>query len=383
MLACGFVYTGLRLTKPFDRSRVIKILIWVFLSVMLFWILWFPASWILPIDLDQFGLRRMQSWLIFISMGFFMLLGQTLLARDAGLILLWLSKKLGASAAEPERPDRRQALEQILNVGTLFAAATLGAGTFVGARRRAAVREISVPISGLNPGLDGFRIVQISDLHVGYTIGRQYVEAVVDCVNDLNGDIVAITGDLTDGTVEQLRPDVAPLARLQSRYGSFFVTGNHDYYYGHGREWVEEAQRLGLDALVNEFRVIEHQGGRALIAGVPDYKAGDFVEDHASSPADSLADAPETDVRILLAHQPRSAAAGASAGFDLQLSGHTHGGQIFPFQLVARLTQPFIAGLHRVEDMWLYVNRGTGYWGPPFRLLAPSEITVLTLIRDQ
>ncbi len=350
---------------------------------MLFWIVWFPASWYLPIDLDQFGLRRLQSWLVFVSMGLFMMLGLILLARDTLWLLVWLSKRLGRRRGELDRRERREALRQMVNVGTLFGAAALSGGAFVGARRRASVVEVPIPVEDLPAELDGFRIVQISDLHVGYTIDRAYVEAIVACVNDLNADIVAVTGDLTDGTVEQLRNDVEPLSGLESRYGSFFVTGNHDYYYGQGREWVEEAQRLGLEALINEHRLVDHRGGRVLVAGVPDYKAGDFVEEHASDPRESLDGAPEADVKILLAHQPRSVEEAAAVGFELQLSGHTHGGQIFPFQLVARMTQPFIAGLHRVRGTWLYINGGTGYWGPPFRLFAPSEITVLTLIRGR
>jgi uncharacterized protein len=200
-------------------------------------------------------------------------------------------------------------------------------------------------------------------------------------VNQLEPDVVAITGDLTDGAVSTLRSDVAPLAELCVRNEVFFVTGNHDYYSGDGRGWVEEVARLGMTPLVNEHRLIERDGAQLVIAGVTDYGAGDYVADHASDPAASLRGAPHRAPKILLAHQPRTALDAAPLGVDLQLSGHTHGGQIVPFQLLARLTQPVLSGLHRMGRMWLYVSRGTGYWGPPLRLGAPSEITVVTLRR--
>ena len=237
--------------------------------------------------------------------------------------------------------------------------------------RRPRVVRVTVPIRDLPPDLAGLRIVQLSDLHVGPTIRRRFVDAVVDVANGLSPDLIAVTGDVADGFVPELRDHVAPLARLRAPLGSFFVTGNHEYYWD-PRGWIRELERLGLSVLTNEHRLLTRGNGRLLLAGVTDLSAG--PDPHAA-----MAGAPESDVRVLLAHQPRSAYAARAAGFDLQLSGHTHGGQFFPFNLLVRLFQPFVAGLHRLEEMWLYVSRGTGYWGPPLRLGAPSEITLIEL----
>src|SRR3569623_1238932 len=247
------------------------------------------------------------------------------------------------------------------------------------ARRIASVVDVEVPIEGLPRELHGFSIAQISDVHVGPTIRRNYVEGIVDAVNALDADIVAITGDLVDGSVPQLREHVAPLARLRAKRGRYFVTGNHEYYSG-AVPWMQELERLGICVLHNEHVVLGDADAKLVIAGVPDFGAGHLHESHASNPAAAIAGAPaDAQAKILLAHQPRTAAAAAQAGFDLQLSGHTHGGQFWPWNHFVRLQQPFTAGLHRLDGLWVYVSRGTGYWGPPKRFGAPSEITHLHL----
>jgi predicted MPP superfamily phosphohydrolase len=248
------------------------------------------------------------------------------------------------------------------------------------ARRRARVVDVVVPLSGLPPALEGFTIAQISDIHVGGTIKGGYLDQIVDAVNGLGADLVAVTGDLVDGSVSQLAPHVAPLARLRSRHGTYFVTGNHEYYSG-AAAWVVELRRLGLTVLLNQHVVIAHDGATLLVAGVTDYTAHQFDPDQRSDPQAAMAGAP-TDLaaRVLLAHQPRSAPSAAKAGFDLQLSGHTHGGQFWPWMHFVRLQQPFTAGLHRLGRLWVYTSRGTGYWGPPKRFGAPSEITRLRLV---
>jgi len=248
------------------------------------------------------------------------------------------------------------------------------------ARARARVVHIDIPINQLPDGLHGFTIVQISDIHVGPTIKRNYLQAIIEKVNSLNADLIAITGDMVDGNVETLAQHTEGLSNLQARHGSYFVTGNHEYYSG-AHAWIKEFRRLGLQVLMNEHVVLKHDDAEIVIAGVTDYSAHQFDPSHKSDPMAALHGAPESaNTRILLAHQPRSAALASSAGFDLQLSGHTHGGQFWPWNLFVPLQQPFTAGLNRLENLWVYTSRGTGYWGPPKRFGAPSEITKIRLV---
>ena len=249
------------------------------------------------------------------------------------------------------------------------------------ARRTAPVVDVRIRIPGLPGPLHGFTIAQVSDVHVGTTIRRPFVERIVRRVNALQADVVAITGDLVDGSVARLSPHTAPLADLRSRHGTYFVTGNHEYYSGaHG--WIGELRRLGARVLMNEHVLLEHDGARVALAGVTDYSAHHFDARHRSDPHGAIAGAPDDTVKVLLAHQPRTAIAAAGAGYHLQLSGHTHGGQFWPWNLFVRLQQPFTRGLERLGGMWLYINRGTGYWGPPMRFGIPSEITRITLVPE-
>jgi predicted MPP superfamily phosphohydrolase len=191
---------------------------------------------------------------------------------------------------------------------------------------------------------------------------------------------VAITGDLVDGQVAHLQEHVAPLTGLVSKHGTFFVTGNHEYYSG-AHAWIDELRRLGLTVLMNEHVVLRHGAAALVVAGVADFSAHHFDESHRSSPHGALQGAPlDAAMRLLLAHQPRSAQAAAEAGFHLQLSGHTHGGQFWPWMHFVKFQQPFTAGLNRLQGLWVYTNRGTGYWGPPKRFGVPSEITHLRLV---
>lgn len=239
------------------------------------------------------------------------------------------------------------------------------------------IRRVSVPVEGLPPELDGYRIVQWSDVHVSATIRRPFVQSLVERTNALAPDAVAVTGDFVDGPMEELRGEVEPLRELRARDGIFYVTGNHEYYW-HPAQWLPLLQSLGLDFLKNEHRVITRGNAQIVFAGVTDPVGRDS---HATNPDGALAHAPADAVKVLLAHRPQTAEAASRLGVDLQLSGHTHGGQFFPFNLFIRRFQPIAKGLHRVGRTWLYVNRGTGYWGPPSRLAVGGEITVLELRR--
>ena len=219
---------------------------------------------------------------------------------------------------------------------------------------------------------------------MGSTIKGDYVQGIVNRVNSLNADLIAITGDVVDNTVEALKQHTAPLGKLRAHHGSYIVTGNHEYYSG-AEEWIAEFRRLGLKPLLNEHIVIEHHGAQLIIAGINDYSAisRDPAETSAelcgSDPVKALDGSPEKAPKTLFALQPRSASAAAKAGFDLQLSGHTHGGQFWPWNLFVRMYQPYTSGLHRLGRLWIYISRGVGYWGPPKRFGAPSEITLIRL----
>lgn len=239
------------------------------------------------------------------------------------------------------------------------------------------IRRVTVAIEELPQELDGYRIVQWSDVHISHTIQRRFLQSLVDRTNALAPDAVAITGDFVDGHLAELRDHVEPLRGLRTRDGAFYVTGNHEYYW-RADEWCAALQSLGLDFLKNEHRVIERDGARIVFAGVTD-PVGRFT--HKQDPDRALAGAPDDSVKVLLSHRPQTAKHASRLGVDLQLSGHTHGGQFFPFNLVIKRFQPIVAGLHRVGRTWLYVNRGTGYWGPPSRLAVGGEVTEITLRR--
>jgi uncharacterized protein len=313
------------------------------------------------------------AWAGLLFLGLFSSLIVFTVLRDALLLVVSIISLAAPSAIESESTHRVSAAAvPLLGV----AVTVLG---YLNARRTAAVVTLALPVKDLPAPLHDFTIVQISDIHVGPTIRQPYVQAIVEAVNRLRPDVVAITGDLVDGSVAELASQVAPLARLESRHGVYFVTGNHEYYSG-VTPWLVELRRMGITVLHNEHVVIERDGAKLVLAGVPDYSAGHFDSAHRSDPQAALFGAPaDAAVKILLAHQPRSAAAAAQAGFDLQLSGHTHGGQFMPWNFLVRLQQPFTAGLHRVGPLRVYVSRGTGYWGPPKRFGAPSEITEVRL----
>jgi predicted MPP superfamily phosphohydrolase len=256
-------------------------------------------------------------------------------------------------------------------VGSLLA---LAVGTLT-ALRGPRVVHIEVRVPALHLDLDGLRIVQLSDLHVGRSIRRSYVERTVERALGLAPDLVVLTGDMVDGPVERLAPQVAPLAALARSGSAFFVLGNHDCYSG-AAAWIAHFGEMGMRVLLNEHTVLRKGAATLLIAGVvdPAYRV--------CRPEISLDDAPRADFRVLLAHNPKLAPLGARAGFDLQLSGHTHAGQFFPWTLAVRLMHaPHVAGLSREGRMWVYVSAGTGTWGPPVRLGTSPEITLVKLVR--
>ena len=238
------------------------------------------------------------------------------------------------------------------------------------------LKRVRIPLAKLDPRADGLRIALVSDVHLGPILGRGHTVRIVSMINELDADLVAIVGDLVDGSVAELGPAAAPLAGLRSRYGNFFVTGNHEYFSGH-QEWIEEVRRLGLRPLRNERVEIVHRGAALDLAGVNDVIGSEYGD--APDYARTLDGRDPSRPVVLLAHQPVQAREAARHGVDLQLSGHTHGGQVVPFNLVVAAQQPVVAGLGTVDGLPVYVTNGVGFWGPPVRVGAPPDITLVEL----
>ena len=278
-------------------------------------------------------------------------------------------------------PVRRLFLSRVLAGGTVAVVAGM---TALAVRRGLAalqVKNVDIALRRLPAALNGLTIAQLSDIHVGPTIGREFIADMVAKTNELTPDIIVITGDLVDGSVDDLREGVAPLADLRARYGVFFVTGNHEYYSG-ADAWCAEVTRLGIRVLRNERVEVGPPGATIDLAGLPDWSGGQFSPDHKPDLPRTLAGRDVERELILLAHQPRSVLEAAEHGVGLQLSGHTHGGQIWPWNFFVALQQKWVEGLFREKDTQLYVSPGTGYWGPPMRLGTRAEITRLTLRRS-
>ena len=288
---------------------------------------------------------------------------------------LWLAI---AHWSAPPDPERRQLISRTL----ASAAGLLASGVGVAALRSGlgpvAVREVEVALQRLPGELDRLTIVQLTDIHVGPTIRREFIEEIVAKTNALRPDVIAITGDLVDGSVEELAEHVAPLGKLHARYGVYFVTGNHEYYSG-ADEWCRKLSELGIRVLRNE-RVSIGLGDMSFdLAGVDDFHSARFGGDNGPDLSRALRGRDGNRELVLLAHQPAAIHEAAKLGVGLQLSGHTHGGQIWPWNFLVRLQQPVVSGLSYFGSTTIYVSNGTGYWGPPMRLGAPAEITHITL----
>lgn len=267
----------------------------------------------------------------------------------------------------------------VLAVLVAVVTAVLVAWAMYEARRLPRVRTVEVPITGLGAALDGLRVVVITDTHFAATDRERWSRRVVELVNAQHPDIACHAGDLADGPFERRKAQVDPLAGVQAPLGKFYITGNHEYF-GDAPAWIEHMRALGWQPLRNEHRVLTRGGDDLVLAGIDD-PTGTALPGHGPNLPAALAGAPSAPV-VLLAHQPKQIADAVAANVDLQISGHTHGGQIWPFHYLVRLDQPVVAGLSsHGHHTRLYTSRGTGFWGPPLRLFAPSEVSVLVLRR--
>jgi uncharacterized protein len=358
ILAAAYAYLAWRLTCGAAGALALAIpFILIWLVPVLYWV-GDRDSGSLADELLHFASYTSMGWLNF---AFFLSL-----ARDALLVFSILLSLTGAYVFLRDTGPT-------LVIAGSFAA--LAAGSLA-ALRGPRVREVEIPIEGLPAALEGLRIVQITDLHIGPTIGARYVERVVRLANALGPDLFALTGDFVDGPLARLAPHVAPLAALEPPGRAFFVPGNHEYYSG-AAPWLAHFRGLGFRVLLNEPALLGVRGALLLIGGVVDPASGQAPRpDLAASGAHAAA------FRLLLAHNPKLAPLGAAAGFDLQLSGHTHAGQFFPWTLAIHLVHaPHVSGLSRSGRMWVYVSAGTGTWGPPVRFGSQPELTLIRLAR--
>lgn len=360
ILACAYAYLAWRLASDATLRMALAIpfvLIW--LVPVIYWVGDRESEGAAD-ELLHFASYLCMGWLSFALV--------FTLGRD-GLLLAtaWAPPMVGVHAYLEDSGTALVMLGSFLSVAV---------GTLA-ALRGPKVRRVDVKVEDLDDKLDGLRIVQVSDLHIGPTIRAAYVRRVVRMANELAPDLVALTGDMVDGSVARLASHVAPLAGLTPAGRVFFVPGNHEYYSG-ADQWIAYFRSLGFRVLLNEYAATSIRGARMIVGGVTDPAAGS-----QNAPRPDLAAGRDEGraFRLLLAHNPKLAPAGQAAGFDLQLSGHTHAGQFFPWTLAVHLVHaPHVAGLSRIGRMWIYVSAGTGTWGPPVRFGSEPELTLIRLV---
>jgi predicted MPP superfamily phosphohydrolase len=320
------------------------------------------------------------AWPGYVWFGLIVYLFLSLLVTEPVRIALrrWTnSRPTDVTEADEQSMNRRMFVARTGAVAAGVASVTLVGVGMASALGPPDVLRVPVRLRRLDPAFDGFRIAVVSDIHLGPLAGRAHTERIVAMINETEPDLVAVVGDLVDGTVEELGSAAEPLRDLVSREGSFFVTGNHEYFVDDTAAWLRELERLGVAPLQNENTAIRRGAAAFDLAGV-----NDVAGEQRSQPPDfdrALAGVDGSRPTILLAHQPVQVTEAAARGVDLQLSGHTHGGQMWPFHYIVRAVQPSLAGLSTVDKTQLYVTRGAGFWGPPVRIGAPPDITVVSL----
>ena len=331
----------------------------------------------LAFPITRFATRKQAApfaWLAFSWMGMLLLMLTAFALSDLFWTALTIATYYGAY-----NPENLSLLHQRIDLLTLGISVVLSLIAIVNGLRPVVIKSLTVKLNKLPLSFQGFRLVQISDLHIGPLIDGKWLKRIVDQVNHLNPDIIVLTGDLVDGSVNDLREHVAPLAELRAKHGIYFITGNHEYYSGVD-EWCAHVSHLGLTVLRNErVKITNNDGDSFDLVGVDDWAGGQFGQGPDLPKA--LAGRDDNHALILLAHQPAAIAEAAQHKVDLQLSGHTHGGQIWPFNYLVYLQQPYSKGLHRYKNTstQIYTSAGTGFWGPPMRLGTKSEITHITL----
>ena len=360
-----------RMIRPLPCRRSIKWLlaIFLFISLVIYYITRMFVGEGMPVEVNV-----VLRWTGYLSLGFISLVIPFLFVKEMTL----LGKRVVERDTSTD-PQRRVFLQNAGNAAVLAVVAPTMAFSVGEAFQKPVVKRTTIPVAGLPADLDGVTIAQISDLHVGSILDAKWLRPMLEQVSELQPDMLALTGDAIDGSVSRVGKELESLAAFQAPLGKFFVTGNHEFYSGVD-DWVAKMRELGFTVLNNEHALVEKGHGKLLIAGVWDYKGEQFGSRYTSDPVAAKQGAPEHHVSMLLAHQPKSVYAASKAGYDIQLSGHTHGGQYFPWTYAIHFFQQYVKGMYQVDATTLYVNTGTGFWGPPMRLTVPPEITLHTLV---
>ncbi len=380
VLAVVHGYLWARLVRATGLGRVWR---WVASLMLLALAISIPLMFVYGRDQPFPGWQAL-IWIAYVWMGLLGLLFAFQLGADGLRWLAGLAARLGraGAGAGAHDPERRAFVSRLVAGATVFATVGVAAFSARAAAMPPQLRKVRVALPRLPESLGGTTIAQISDLHVGVNIGRDYVEDVVRRINALKPDIIAITGDLVDGEASHLAGPIAPIADLKARLGVFFVTGNHEYYSG-VEPWLKQIEAMGVRVLRNEHVTIGTGKAGFCLAGVDDSSRQAFANGHGADVGRALLGVDPNQEIVLLAHQPREIFAAARHRVGLQLSGHTHGGQMWPFTWIVPLIQPYVAGLARHGKTQIYVSSGTGHWGPPMRLGTQSEITLIELLRDK
>ena len=336
----------------------------------------FAAMLLQPLG-ERFLSHRAARWISLPASTWMGLLFWLLLLLGASELLLAVGEGVAFAAPDTVAEGAAVGVARACVVGSLVL--VMAGVAYREARRGPRDVRVEIELARWPRELDGYRIVQISDIHIGPTLDRRFAQEITERVNALAPDLVAVTGDLVDGSRAALEEEVAPFGGLRGRDGVFFVLGNHDFYSG-ADVWADYVRSLGIRVLRNEHLVIEPEAEAGFVlAGVDDHRSAMLQGEGGEDLDRALAGVSEGRAVVLLAHDPSTFKRAHACGVDLQLSGHTHGGQIWPFHWFVRLAVPFVAGRYRRGDAELYVSRGTGFWGPPMRLGSPAEISEIVL----
>ncbi len=313
------------------------------------------------------------TWISYLSLGIFSILFFIFIAIDIITILTKI-----APIKQNFNPQRKVFLG--LSVKTILAGFG-GIFSIYGIINGLRIPEIitkKISFKKLPSALKNFKIAHITDLHVGSQIKAEMVQSVVDKINSINPDIVVFTGDAADGSVENYGREMEPLRNIKSKYGNYFVTGNHEYY-SDLKGWLDKLSEVGFQILINQSQLLEVGNSSLLVTGIPDRTAKYYVKSHKTDIKKALKGYEDSDFKLLLAHQPKDIEHAIKFGYELQLSGHTHGGQYIPFNFFVSLAHPFLKGLHEKDGTQIYINQGTGFWGPSIRIGTVPEITEIIL----